>query len=383
MSQDKPANDSSKKSKRQRIYSMINRDSLSKAGDLPQDDVPLTSEEGTARPKRRKAIPPSPPRRRAIARKGELKWWLAGFLFGFAVGLAMSLTYGWVLDPRPAPVDPSQLRAEDKAFYMRLIALAFAHDNDEERARARLATLGDPNVAEAVADLTEAYIDREGDLRDTTAFVGLSMALGQTSSQMLAFVVTPTPEPTATPTPKPTPTPRPTLTPTPATPIPTDTATPTQTPTRSPTRTPTVTRTPTNTPTVTPSRTSTATRTPTPGPNSPFGVAQSTVLCDDSEDGGLLRVYVRDRLGAGVPGVEISVIWSGGQDSFFTGFKPAVDPGYADFQMEPGELYQIELIGAETSSQIAEVSIDDATLCPGLPDSIKPSWQVMFQRGVN
>ncbi|MCB0211468.1 MAG: hypothetical protein KDJ52_19165 [Anaerolineae bacterium] len=355
---------------------MINRESLSQAGDLPEGDAHLPNKEGAATSERRKTTPPSKRRRRAIVRRGDIKWWLGGFLFGFAVGLALSLTYGWVLDPRPAPVDPSQLRAEDKVFYIRLIALAFAHDQNEDRARARLATLGQPDIGAAVANLTERYIEEEADLRDTNALVGLSIALGQTSSQMLAFVVTPTPEPTFTPTPRPTSTPRPTITPTSATPIPTKTSTPTQTPTRSHTRTPTVTA------TTTPSRTPPATRTPTPGVNAAFGIAQSNIVCNDSDNGGLLRVYVRDRLGAGVPGAEISVIWSGGRDSFFTGFKPDIDPGYADFQMEPGELYQIEVLATETRSQMAEVSLDDAT-CPGLPDDVLPSWQVVFQRGAN
>ena len=376
MSQDK-SSDSSKRSKRPRIYSMINRESLSQAGDLPEEDAHLPNKEGTATTDSRKTTRPSKRRRRAIVRRSDIKWWLGGFLFGFAVGLALSLTYGWVLDPRPAPVDPSQLRAEDKAFYIRLIALAFAHDENEDRARARLATLGDPNVGSAVAGLTEEYIEREGDLRDTNALVNLSIALGQTSSQMLAFVVTPTPEPTSTPTPRPTSTPSPTVTPTSATtPTPTHTSTPTRTRTRTPTRTPTVTQ------TSTPSRTPTATRTPTPGANAPFGIIQSTVMCDDSDNGGLLRVYVRDRLGASVPGAEISVVWSGGRDSFFTGFKPDIDPGYADFQMESGELYQIEVLDTETSSQVAEVNLDDAT-CPDLPNNVMPSWQVVFQRGAN
>ncbi|MCB9077694.1 MAG: hypothetical protein H6631_08895 [Anaerolineaceae bacterium] len=381
MSQDKPTGDSStNKRKRQLNYSAINRDSLVKAGDKSEDDVHLTSEKQGATSKRQNA---SRPRRKAIARRGEIKWWLGGFLLGFAVGLALSLPYGWILDPHPAPVDPSQLRLEDQNFYIYLIALAYAHDQNEARARARLATLNQPTVDERVANLTETYIERETDLRDIKALVGLSMALGQTSSQMLAFVVTSTPEPTLTPTLIPTPTPRPTSTPTPATPIPTNTATPTPTATRPATRTPALTPTASDTPPATPSRTPTATNTPTPGPNSPFGVAQSTVLCDDSEDGGLLRVYVRDRLGAGLPGVEIEVIWSGGQDTFFTGFKPDIDPGYADFQMEPGELYQVKLLGAGFESAVPEVSIDDPALCPALPDDVKPSWQVVFHRGVN
>lgn len=105
-------------------------------------------------------------------------------------------------------------------------------------------------------------------------------------------------------------------------------------------------------------------------------------LCDNTANGGLLRVYVRDRLGAGVPGVQVTIIWSGGKDTFFTGFKPNVDPGYADFQMEPGQRYQIELPGVETVGETPEVTIDDSTLCPELPADVLPSWQVVFQQGI-
>jgi hypothetical protein len=107
------------------------------------------------------------------------------------------------------------------------------------------------------------------------------------------------------------------------------------------------------------------------------------VLCEDTASGGLLRVYVRDRLGAGVPGVKIDVIWSGGQDAFFTGFKPEIDPGYADFQMKPAERYEIKLANVEMAGQMPEVNIDNQTLCANLPDTILPSWQVVFQQGVS
>jgi hypothetical protein len=351
---------------------------------------------------------PAPPERtiRTSAKKGSDRWWwIGGFLFGFVVGLAMSLTYGWVLDPRPEPIRPVHLRPTDKELYLRLIALAFAYDKDVERARDRLVTLEDPAIEKRVVNLTEQYINQEKDIRDVIALVSLSTALGQTTSAMVAFIATSTPVPTAPPTIAPTPTPRPTQTPTPLTPIPTappthtptpsptktppptDTATPTKTftpantPTPTPTNTPTATPTPSHTPT--PSRTPTPTKTPTPGPDSPFGVAQSVVLCDDNvTNGGLLRIYVRDRLDVGVPGVKITVIWSGGEDTLFTGFKPEIDPGYADFQMEPDQLYEIKLATVEFKGKVPEVMIDDNTLCPALSGNINPSWQVVFKQGV-
>lgn len=287
------------------------------------------------------------------------------------MGLALSLTYGWVLDPRPLPVQPADLRPRDKEIYLRLIAVAFAHEKDLEWAQARLASLGEPNPHQGLVNLTERYIIEERDARDVIALAALAEALGQTTPIMLAFLATPTPAPTATPTPAPTPTPRPTQTPTPATPIPTPTRRPS--PTRTPTQT--LTRTPA------PTRTSTPTQTPTPGPDSPFGVAQSVVLCDEN-NGGLLRIYVRDRLGVGVPGVEIAVSWAGGEDKLFTGFKPEIDPGYADFQMEPDERYQVKLVSVTTIEQTPEeVTISGENLCADLPARVIPSWQIVFQQG--
>ncbi len=330
---------------------------------------------------------PRPPKQvvRASAKKKKRKnndrgWWIGGFLFGFAVGLALSLAYGWLLDPRPLPVRPADLTQHDKEVYLRLIAAAYFHDKAQDaveaeaRARTRLAALAYPDPAGAVADLAERYIDQGQDIRDVIALVTLADTLGQTSGKMIVFLATPTPEPTSTPTLAPTPTPRPTPTPPPRTPI------PTSTPTRTPTPTATTTRTPTATASPTPSRTATATRTPTPGPDAPFGVAQSVLLCDNT-NGGLLRIYIRDRLGVGVPGVETAITWPGGKENVFTGFKPEIDPGYADFQMEPDQAYQIELVGVGTTGQIPEVNIGQDDLCPDLPTSIGPSWQIVFQQG--
>jgi hypothetical protein len=322
------------------------------------------------------------PKRASAKKHPDRGWWIGGFLFGFIMGLAFSLTYGWVLDPRPLPIRPADLRPADKEFYLRLIATAFFHERDEARAQARIVSLAETDPYQMLVSLTERYIAEERDVRDIVAFVTLAEALGLTTRPMVAFLATPTPEPTSTPIPAPTPTPRPTQTPTPLTPIPTPSSTPR--PTRTPTQTPTPTQTstPIDTPTPAPTRMPTPTRTTTPGPDAPFGVAQSVVLCDET-NGGLLRIYVRDRLGAGVPGVEIAVNWAGGEDHLFTGFKPDIDAGYADFQMEPDERYQIKLVSVMVDGAIPEVAIRDETLCPNLPADVKPSWQIVFQQGAS
>jgi len=275
--------------------------------------------------------------------------WIGGFLIGFSVGLSLSLTYTWVIEPPPlTDTTPAALNPHDKEIYTVLIAAAYAADGDRDRAETRLAQLEDPDIENTIIALAERYINEGRDARDVRALARLAEALGETSAAIRPFIATPTP----TPTPIPTPTPlRPT-------PTPTRVVRPTPTPTAVP-----------------PVR-----RTPTPPSGDVFMVAQSTVLCDPSTNG-LLRVYVRDDESRGLPGVQILVNWPGGEDRFFTGFKPETDPGYADFEMTPGEVYQVELAGVK--SEVAqEVGAGASALCPDLPSGVQPSWQIVFQKGV-
>jgi hypothetical protein len=242
---------------------------------------------------------------------------------------------------------PAALRPQDKEVYTVLIAAAYVSDGDLDRTRKRLAELEDPDIQNTIIALAERYINQGRDARDIRALARLSDALGGTSAAMRPFIATPTSAPTRTPT---------------STPLP-----PTPTPTRVVPATPT--------PTVTPI----PRRTPDSGSSEIFRVAQSTALCDPTTNG-LLRVYVRDDAGQGLPGVQILVNWPGGEDTFFTGFKPEINPGYADFEMKPGEVYQVELVDGK-SDAAQEIGAGLADLCPDLPPDIQPSWQIVFQIG--
>lgn len=270
--------------------------------------------------------------------------WVGGLLAGFFIGLALSLTYAWVIDPPPlADTTPAVLNPHDKEIYTVLIAAAYTADANLDRAQERLAKLEDPDIENTIVALAEHYINESRDARDIRALARLADALGGTSAAMRPFIATPTPTSTLMPTPTPHP--------------------------PTPTRTRVVRVTPTGTPT--------PGRTPTPGSAEAFSVVQSTALCDPSTSG-LLRVYVRDEAGKGVPGVQILVNWPGGEDRFFTGFKPEADPGYADFEMESDGVYQVELV--DVKSDVAqEVGADLADLCPDLPPDVQPSWQIVFQ----
>jgi hypothetical protein len=273
--------------------------------------------------------------------------WIGGFLAGFFIGLALSLTYTWVIDPPPlTDTTPAALNPHDKEVYTVLIAAAYATDGDPGRARKRLAELEDPDIENTIIALAERYINEGHDVRDVRALARLADDLGRTSMALRPFIATPTPTPTLTPTPLP----------------------------PTPTSTPVVVRV-TSTPT--PSATPAVRPAPTSTPADVFKMAQSTALCDPTTSG-LLRVYVRDSEGQGVPGVQILVNWPGGEDRFFTGFKPEADPGYADFEMEPGEVYQVELVDAK-SDLAREVGAGLTDLCPDLPPGVQPSWQIVFQ----
>ena len=300
--------------------------------------------------------------------KHEADWWLGGFLLAFIVGLTLTLLYTWVLVPTAPRTTPAQLNPADKELYILLTAAAYRHDGNLSKAQKRLARLKDPRIAQTVAALAEQYIDNSADPRDIRSLVTLAEALGSGNSAMRVYLITPTP----------TPSPPPTLTPSPdATGTPTASATPKATPTSRPTNTRIPTAIPTLTPTVNPTITPRSTF--TPGPNAPFGLAQSVALCDNTGNG-ILRIYVRDWQGKGLPGAKIIVNWPDGEDTFYSGFKSAANPGYADFEMTAGQIYQVALEGSPAAIA-SNVNKNARALCSNLPDNIAPSWQIVFQQG--
>ncbi len=62
-----------------------------------------------------------------------------------------------------------------------------------------------------------------------------------------------------------------------------------------------------------------------------------------------------------MPGIQINVAWDGGLDTFFTGLKPAVSAGYADFQMTPGVSYSLRVgDGGETVNGLSAPECADS-----------------------
>jgi hypothetical protein len=260
-------------------------------------------------------------------------WPLIALFLGVALGLALGLAVSWGLWPvQIINADPVDLHVALREDYLVLIAQAHSLDGDLPRARQRLAALGEWGRSQSVADLAARYT-AEG--RDPGAVGALAVLADALSGSAVVVQPTPTSSPTASQA----------------------------LPTLSPTNTPI------------PRRTPTATPTPTPRP--PVRLVQSEQMCSGAGRPGYILIYVQDQRGMGLPNVEIRVSWATGEDRFFTGLKPEVDSGYADFEMQSGVSYQVR-VGGVDSEVAGEISAVPCT--GGEGDEQAAAWRVIFQR---
>lgn len=277
-------------------------------------------------------------------------WYL---LTGLILGAALGIFYAWVIQPvEYVNTVPASLRPDQKDEYRLLIALAFAVDADLSRAQARLAVLGDADPAQILsAQAQQANADGLPTVQ-VRAIGFLVAALADPSAGLpegfsLAMSVSPTPTAprTATATPRPSPTatkPRPTA--------------------RQATVSPQVTNTPR------PTSTSTATA------GNPFILDSRLLLCDLNQSGPLLTVLTLDADGRGVPGVEIILTWADQEEHFFTGLKPELGLGYADYAMTPAVEYTLRL--ADGSQLIPGILAAECEAGNG--QRIWGTWQMNF-----
>jgi hypothetical protein len=236
-------------------------------------------------------------------------------LVGVVIGLVGGVYYAWYLNPvHLTNVSPQQLTADDQRAYVMLVSEAYLQEADLERARARLSATGAHDLAQlVVSQANNAYMGG-ADLHEVRALTILAQALGGDPLADMFPTTAPTvsgKNPTATFEGVPSPTPSPV--------VPTATSLPVR---------PTVTPTPVLIP-----------------PDTTLKLIANEPICKDDYPAGRIEVYVNDMGGNGIPAIEILVEWAEQQATFFTGLKPEIDPGYADFQMEPNQTYTVTLVG--------------------------------------
>lgn len=264
-----------------------------------------------------------------------------GLLLALLLGLGAGLAYTWVIAPRGlTDSNPALLRAEFKDQFRSAIAASYSATGNLPRAEARLAQLGDEDSVEALNAQAQRII-ASGNFAGADQLAALALALDPGAD---------VPQPTAPPTTEnagPAQA-EPTIT---AFPSPADlsfvlTETPEPVETRAvETQLPLVTSTPR------------PTRTPPPTQGPPFRLIGQDTVCDPNLPEGLLQVIVFNASRRQLAGMKIIITWDTGGEEFFTGLKPELGNGYADFLMFPGVSHAVQLaIGSGIATDLVPPS---------------------------
>lgn len=287
--------------------------------------------------------------------RGGVSWF--ALIVGIGIGIAAGLLYTWEIDPVvERNTSPWQLSDAAKEDYIVAVALSYAYNDDRELAFDRLRAVSpDQDVWQTVADISCQRVNTgkavtNNDILVIRALGNLYMSQGATGCAELY----PTPAPAMVI----------------ASPVPTFTLTPTVAP--PPTKTPTPVSGSTPVPPVRP--------TATPVPSDSFVVTRTRSFCDPDVSG-LIEVRVYDYLGAGIPGVPVTVSATGiASDRFFTGLKPERGSEYADFVMELGRTYTVTVPGLTDAPPIVEAAPCQTTLDDGTTVSAQMSYWINFQQ---
>lgn len=112
---------------------------------------------------------------------------------------------------------------------------------------------------------------------------------------------------------------------------------------------------------------------PTPIPQRRFEARPARSFCDIANPA-LIELHVVDYLGRGIPGQRIRVRFSDQADVFLSGLKVDRGDSYADFQMEEGIDYAIDMPGA---ADALGASLSTGACYSGNRRTLK-SWRVTF-----
>lgn len=246
---------------------------------------------------------------------------LTGLLLGLALGFVLTMV---ILPVQYSNVPPETLNSTDKDRYRLMIAMAFQANQDLGRASSRLGLLRDDDVAGQLIQQSR----RSETKSDAQVLLNMAQVIQNPLAQPVVqsqptdeFPATEQAEFTLTST---------------------SPATETMMPTQPIDETQSVTSTPQ------PTRlqsTAIVINSPTPNLSSdlPFQLSENEIICNVSYSEPLIQVEVFDAKGEPLPNARITVTWSTGQDTFFTGFYPEISLGYADFSMTPATLYSVKV----------------------------------------
>ncbi|MBI3286615.1 MAG: hypothetical protein HYZ68_01065 [Chloroflexi bacterium] len=242
-------------------------------------------------------------------------------LIGMVAGTAIGLSTAWLIFPSPlANAKWAQLREEHKRDLVAMIAAAYAVDGNLTVAQARLFRLG-------LSDLRATLSEQAG---------------GDPASARLAAALFPetAPSPATVPSPS------------------------------------SVQATPTRSAVARSSPTTAARPTATPR-EARYRLAEALDLgCSADHPQDAIAIYVRASDGQGLPWVAIRLGGPRGEDLFYTGLRPQVDPGYADYLVTAYGSYEIGLADEEQNAS-AKLRFEGCLSEDGEQHRV---WRVIFER---
>jgi len=266
---------------------------------------------------------------------------ILGAVITLILGFGLGLTYAWIISPvKYVEADPQALRADFKDYFRSAISAAYASTGDLERARVRLALLNDPDPAQALIAQAQRM------LASGTSPEGVQqVALLADALQGQAVVVTPTQQIR------------------PTNPVETRlqpdneaTSTPEEISTA-------IEAEATNTPFPEVTATPRPTLAPTATLGAPYQLVGQDTICEPELAEGLLQIYITNAARKPIPGAEIIVTWSNGEEHIFTGLKPEISNGYADYLMTPDISYSVRM--ADGGTPATNLSIPTCTSTEG------------------
>ncbi|PJF23405.1 MAG: hypothetical protein CUN56_01050 [Phototrophicales bacterium] len=286
--------------------------------------------------------------------RSSISWF--ALLLGLIIGAAAGLYYTWEVAPvEQTDIAPWQLREDHLDAYIIAITLSYNYTGDLSRTIQRLIDLrldtNDPiqYVADTACKLARnGEVNTSSDLKAIRSMMVFYQQQGKTScADQLITLDTNIPTTQVVVLPTPTLIPPATKTPLPDSPIqPTPTSPRPFIPTNPPART--------------------------------FDIVAINTFCS-TEIPGVIEVRVQDFQGNEIPGQPIRVRGENVNSVFYTGLKPERGQGYADFQMEAGKAYTIEMPGLSdpsTNPLVASVCADEIT-----GEETILSYRVVFRGG--
>jgi len=251
-------------------------------------------------------------------------------ILALLAGVGLGVVYSWVISPlRVIDASPVALRADFKDVYRSAIAAAYAANGNLPRAQARLALLKDPDPVEALNAQAQRIMGSTDSFQQADQVVALALALNENADDLPTSIpvteIVNGIEVTFTATIPPPPPDAPMLL--------------------------TETQLPVETQPIRIESTPRPTATPVPTLGAPFTLTGQENTCDTNLPDGLLQVIILNSNRRQMPGVKIIITWDGGEEQFFSGLKPELGNGYADYTMMPNIAYTVQLaVGSDVAT---------------------------------